>query len=384
MNTRDLFLSLLQSAIGERDVSVEAKESLNSGSIATLFKVSRAHDMAHLVAYAAEKAGVSLTGEVGELFEKEKKTAVLRYEMMKADMAEIFDCFDKESIEYIPLKGAVLRQYYPEPWMRTSCDIDILVREEDLERSTRALVEKCGYVTDNKKTYHDVSLFSPFGMHIELHHNIKEDTDKYDRVLTRVWEYSKKENEKSYMLLQSPEFLMVHLMCHMAYHFVGGGCGVRSVLDIWLLGKSISFDKELLDSLLKEAGLTKFYCSIKSLAEYWFGSLTEVDKTVLEIERFILLGGVYGTKKQGAAAKQVKKGGKLKYFWSRIFMPYRSLVILYPVIKKHKILTPFCQIHRWFSVIFKGKRIAKEIKNVSGVTQEQADRTERLLNDLEI
>ena len=25
------------------------------------------------------------------------------------------------------LKGAVLRQYYPEPWLRTSGDIDILV-----------------------------------------------------------------------------------------------------------------------------------------------------------------------------------------------------------------------------------------------------------------
>ncbi|MBO4954226.1 MAG: nucleotidyltransferase family protein, partial [Clostridia bacterium] len=36
-------------------------------------------------------------------------------------------------IDFMPLKGAVIRQYYPEPWMRTSCDIDIHVKKDRLE-----------------------------------------------------------------------------------------------------------------------------------------------------------------------------------------------------------------------------------------------------------
>ena len=383
MNTRDLFLSLLRCAMGDGEALSKAKESLDSGSIATLFKVAKAHDMAHLVQHGLEMCGAQAEGEIGELFKKEKESAILRYGMIKADLAEICHCFDRESIDYVPLKGAVLRHLYPEPWMRTSCDIDVLVKESDLERAADALVKSCAYTTDYKKNYHDMSLFSPFGMHLELHHNIKEDTEKYDKILTRVWEFSKKEENSTSKHLQIPEYLMLHLICHMAYHFVGGGCGVRSVLDVWLLKRNTEFDEQLLYALLDEAGLTKFYEAIARLAEHWFG-FGETNSLLFEMEKYILLGGVYGTKRQGAAAKQVKKGGRFKYFWSRVFMPYRDLVILYPVLKKHKILTPVCQIRRWLGAIFKSKRLAHEIKNVTSVTPEVAEQTKWLLTQLEI
>ena len=82
------------------------------------------------------------------------------------------------------------------------------------------------------------------------------------------------------------------------------------------------------------------------------------------------------------AAKQVKKGGKVKYFWSRVFLPYESLAILYPIIRKHKVLTPFCQIARWFGAMFKSKRIANEIKAVAVTNDEQITKTKELLKGL--
>ena len=100
------------------------------------------------------------------------------------------------------------------------------------------------------------------------------------------------------------------------------------------------------------------------------------------MEKFILLGGVYGTAQQSAVTGQIKKGGKVKYFWSRIFMPYEGLAILYPVIKKHKILIPFCQVARWFGALFKRKRISREVKRVAGTDREQIEKTKKLLNDL--
>ncbi|MBO5262509.1 MAG: nucleotidyltransferase family protein [Clostridia bacterium] len=382
MNTKDLLLSLVRSAVMKEAVSDEAKESLKSGSVATLFKVAKAHDMAHLVAHMLSEGDVP--SDLWLSFQKEKEKAIARYEMMKADMEGIFSCFEEERIDYIPLKGAVVRQLYIEPWMRTSCDIDILVCEQDLERAVSALVNSCSYKTDGKKAFHDISLFSPFGMHLELHHNIKEDNDRYDKLLTRVWEFSKKESENGHKYLQSNEFLMFHLIAHAAYHFVGGGCGLRTVLDVWLLHKKLEIDEEKLNELLEETGLTKFYSAMVRLGEHWFGHETSKDKDILEMEMYILLGGVYGTKKQGAGAKQVKKGGKFKYFWSRIFMPYKNLVILYPIIKKHRILTPFCQIARWFSVIFKGKRIAREIKTVASTGTEETNQIRELLESLNL
>ena len=384
MNTRDLLLTLLRYAIVGTEISDDAIKALESGNVATLFKVAKAHDMAHLVSYAIEKCGASLSEEDSALFSKEMESAILRYEMIRADLDDICACFDSEEIDYIPLKGAVLRELYPQAWMRTSCDIDVLVRESEIDRAALALVNRLGYKTDFKKTYHDISLFSPFGMHLELHYNIKENTEGYDKLLTRAWDFSQRSTENKRRYLQSKEFLMLHLMCHMSYHFVGGGCGLRSVLDAWLLEKNTELDMALLESFLSEAGLLKFYQSIIRLGEYWFGAKDVSDELLSDMELYILLGGVYGTKKQGTVSKQIKKGGKLRYLLSRIFVPYKELSVLYPVIKKHKILTPFYQVIRWFGVIFKAKRIRTELCYVAESDSNSVERAKRLLNELEL
>ena len=381
MNVRDLLIALVGCAVkDEASDTCRFEKSLHREKAAALFKVSKKHDVAHLVAHALAEIGIELDGEVWNLFQKEKEQAQLRYEMIRGDISEICACFDGAGIDYIPLKGAVVREHYPEPWMRTSCDIDILVREDDLDTAIDSLVEKCGYKTDRKKTYHDVSLYSPFGMHLELHYNIKVNEPKYDKLLTRVWEFSKKGDGNCYLQLR--EFLMLHLISHGAYHFSHGGCGVKTVLDLWLLNKQVDFDKTVLMELLTQTELVKFYQALSTLGEYWFGGEVRADQTVLEMEKYILLGGVYGTAQQSAVTGQIKKGGKFKYFWSRIFMPYESLVILYPIIKKHKILTPFCQIARWFGALFKRKRISREVKRVAGTEREQIEKTKKLLNDL--
>ena len=385
MNVRDLLITLLKGAIKGEMLDTELiTQSLSESKLATLFKVSKKHDVAHLIAYVLEKSEISLNEDAWKLFLQEKEQARLRYEMIQADINEICSCFDKEEILYIPLKGARIREYYPAPWMRTSCDIDILVREEELDRAVNSLVSDCSYTTDYKKTYHDVSLYSPFGMHLELHYNIKETVEKYDELLTQVWAFSKKSRENGHKYLQTNEFLIFHLVAHMAYHFVNGGCGLRSVLDLWLIKQKLEIDNDILSGFFEKAGLTKFYEVICNLSEYWFGEITSVDDITKETEIYILLGGVYGTDKQNATSKQIKKGGKVKYFWTRIFMPYEGLAILYPIIKKHKVLTPFFQIVRWFSIMFKGKRIKNEIKNVTSVSQEQLEKTRALLNGLEL
>ena len=312
----------------------------------------------------------------------EKAQAILRYEMIKADIEEICACFEQNEIDYILLKGAVIRDYYPEPWMRTSCDIDILVKEDYLDKAVKALVDEHQYKTDGKKTYHDISLFSPFGMHLELHHNIKEGQPKYDVLLSQVWDYANSVEGQKYRYAQSNEFLMFHLMAHMAYHFINGGCGLRSVIDLWILEQHLSIDRESLEKILKQAELYEFYRVVNSLAYYWMDQDETEEQIVLAVEKYVLLGGAYGTRSQNAAVGRVKKGGRLKYFWSRIFMPYESLAILYPVIKRHRILTPFCQIARWFGAVFKSKRIKKEIITVNATTDEQVENIKRLLDGL--
>ena len=46
---------------------------------------------------------------------------------------------DGANIPYVLLKGAVIQHLYPEAWMRTSSDIDVLVHEEDLDAAVKAI-----------------------------------------------------------------------------------------------------------------------------------------------------------------------------------------------------------------------------------------------------
>ncbi len=380
MSVRDLLIALVRYAIKGEALDKSAVEAaLNSEKLATLYKVAKGHDVAHLVAYALMKNAIVFDGTVWQLFLKELEQAKLRYEMIQADTMEIYSCLEKEGIEYIPLKGAVIRSCYPEPWMRTSCDIDILVKKENLDRAIDALVRNCHYTTDRKITYHDVSLYSPFGMHLELHFNINENISKYDVVLEQVWEYSCASNESAFKYLQNVEFLTFHMTAHSAYHFVSGGCGLRSVLDLWLLKQRLG---KGLDELLEKAELSRFYSGISQLGEYWFGEKRLPSNMIEEIEKYVLLGGAYGTRGQGIASGKAKRGSRFKYYLSRIFLPYSNMAVLHPVLKEHKILLPLCHIARWTCGIFKRKKIKNELEIISSISEDTEERITALMKDL--
>lgn len=153
--------------------------------------------------------------------------------------------------------------------MWTSCDIDILVHETDLEKAVSALTSELQYTADDKKNYHDISLHSPNGIHLELHFNIQENIETLNRVLSRVWQYAKPVDKTAYRHEMTNEFLLFHIIAHLSYHFVTGGCGVRPVIDLWLLLNALHFDQCELDALLSDANLTQFFESVKSLASVW-------------------------------------------------------------------------------------------------------------------
>ena len=97
-----------------------------------LYRLSKKHDMAHIVGAALERRGLLGDDEVSAAFRKQQMLAVYRYETINYELEEIRELFEGEGIAFMPLKGSVIRKYYPQPWMRTSCDIDILVKEEEL------------------------------------------------------------------------------------------------------------------------------------------------------------------------------------------------------------------------------------------------------------
>ncbi|MBE6684100.1 MAG: hypothetical protein E7592_00415 [Ruminococcaceae bacterium] len=381
----DLMMSCLSSILFDERAAERLDESYTKEELVAVYKLSKQHDVSHLVGIALSKAGLLVnTPELAARFEKEQYMAVSRYENFKYETDRIQGTFDKEKIPYVLLKGATIRDLYPQAWMRTSCDVDILVKEEDVDRAVSSLTKDLGYTTEGKKNFHDIDLFSGGGVHLELHFSIKEQVDSLDAVLDRVWDNLKKADDTSEMLVMSGEFLMYHIIAHTAYHFMGGGCGVRSLVDLYLLKNKLEYNEEQLRELCRESGIEKFYLSLCKLCECWFEGSEHIVLTD-EMQKFILQGGAYGTKEAHIAARQESRGGKRGYAMSRIFAPYDVLKQRYPKMRG-RAMTPIYQVRRWVDVARDGgvKRSVRELETINSLDIESVKTVQTLMKQLEL
>ncbi len=359
-----LMIDLIVSEIEPRD-NFTFPEKLDDKALNMLYSLSCNHDMCHLVASALEKRNlINSKSELGRKFEKEKLKSVYRNMLSNNGLEESCSVLEDAEIDYLPLKGAVIRSLYPEEWMRISRDTDILIHRNDLDRAVEIFKNK-GY-DDRGRDFHDHHLVSPQKCHLELHFSIEEKQEKADAVLNKVWENSYL--KESFRWAMSNEFFMFYAIAHAAFHFVAGGCGIRSLIDLHLMEKKLCFDQSKLEQFLTDAELNDFYRGIQALNRVWFEGEKHSPVTA-KTEKYIITGGAFGTKSNISVAGQIKQGGKVKYFVSRIFMPKRELQIKYPKLKKYPILLPYYEVCRWFGLL--SKNGLSNAKGELGSSQEE-------------
>lgn len=380
MTPEKILLSLLQATVCGEEVSNAVKDACTPQTLERVCVLAKMHDLAHIPGQALAQLGLPECEPLKEL-RRTTFMAVQRYVQLDYELKRICDTLERAQIPFIPLKGAQVRKFYPEPWMRTSCDIDILVHEKDLDRAVNALINDLSYTTDHKKKFHDMWLFSPSGIHLELHFSILETMENIDRLLSRVWEFAIPVTEYRYAL--DNNFLAFHLMAHMSYHFTGGGSGIRSLLDIYLLRRKNTYDETVLRGYLAQCGIERFYDAVLDLIAAWFEGETPTALTK-KMGHFLLMGGTYGTKKQRIIIKQQRKGGKVKYLLNRLFMPCKELKYRYRVLEKWPILYPFMLVCRWIELLFGGRLNTtwKEAKIAFNASKNQSEDLDDFLRQL--
>ena len=379
-----VFFALIRFEINGDELCDEIKNLITPDILPALFKLSKRHDLAHLVGDALDKNGLLPDGtEAKKRFLQERNMAVYRIEQLRYEYEQTFAILEELQVDYLPLKGTVLRKLYPEDWMRTSADVDVLVHKVDLGKIIAALQEKLEYVQESIGAY-DAVVISPTGFHLELHFDLitKYDNETANDLLANVWDYTDRVGNSYQRIMRDDYFYYYHL-AHMARHFIDGGCGVRPYVDLWLLNKKISFDKENRNALLEKGGLLKFAQASEFLSRVWLEEEPHVQESRW-LEDYLLNGGVYGNKENKVVIQQGQTGSRFKYIMSRIFMPLEEMQYRYEVLKKHKWLYPFMVVRRCFEVLFKGdsKRIKKELKTSDDISSEKQKESMKLIEYL--
>ncbi len=347
--TIQTLFALLRSALCGTTLTENERNNCSPEIIKDLLKISIRHDVLHLLALGLEKN--ALVSNDNTEIQKCILKAAYRHKRLSLEYESLCNALEAAKIPFIPLKGAVISKYYPEAWMRTSCDIDVLVHREDLEPAVAFLTEKLHYVED-ERTPHDISLFSPTKVNVEIHFDLIEEGRAKNSidVLQSVWENVTLSENSEYCYEMSDAFFYFYHIAHMAKHFENGGCGIRPFIDLWILDNLTDINKAERFSLLSKGGLTKFADVTHTLSQVWFND-KQPDELSLKTQHFLLSGGIYGSANNRVSIQQTQKGGKFKYILSRIFIPFAKLKRYYPILDKHPWLTPFMQIRRWFMLL---------------------------------
>ncbi len=381
-NTNRILFALLRCALSGNMLTEQARGACTDDEISILMRIARKHDIAHLVAHGLDRNG--LLTDSNKEFGKEIIAAMYRSQRLSFDFQNICTALEAAQVPFIPLKGAVLRQLYPEAWMRTSVDVDILIHEADLDRAAAALLETC-CCTCEKKGSHDVLLWTKSRLCLELHYSLLEtgNQSSYAPLLAEVWSYAVPRPGYVYWQEMDDAMFYFYHLAHMAKHFEGGGCGIRPFIDLWILDQQPEVHAGKQNELLQSGGLLQFAEAARKLSRVW---LAGEDHTALtaQMEQFIIRGGMFGSMENSVVLQQQRKGSKVKYLLSRIFLPYDTLKFQFPCLQKHKWLTPLFQIVRWFRLLLpgRGKKALRELTRSSQITEAQAQNMQQFLENL--
>lgn len=297
-------------------------------------------------------------------------------ETQMAEVQTLCEAFAEAGVDHAPLKGVLIKQYYPMESMRSMSDIDILVRTEQYAK-IEPIMKRLGY-TFEVESDHEYN-WRKGHVHAELHKClIPSYNEDYYSYYNDGWDFFHPTKDHRYEM--QDEDLFIYLFTHYTKHFRDGGIGVKHLTDLWVFRRAKpNMDESYLIKELKKLHLDEFYANVTATAEYWFedGELTD---TVERMTHHIITCGAFGRQALQQKAEALRnapakgKHSKLRWVLRKIFLPYKNMCQKYPFLRRLPFLLPIMWIARWFTaVFFKPKSLKKDIKNATEMSQDSID-----------
>ena len=290
------------------------------------------------------------------------------------EVNRVSEAFEAEDIDFLPLKGMVLKSMYEKPEMRAMGDCDILIKIEQYER-IKIVLEKLGYGFCYESDHELV--WSIDGLCLELHKSIVPTYDEdFYSFFGDGWDVAIKEQNSSKHHMSDEDFY-IYMFVHFAKHFRNTGIGIKHLVDFWVFAKEVpTIDWEYIEQQLEKFGLAEFFENVKRTVSVWFDGAEANSKTDI-ITETIFSGGAFGDFETGKVSRvlcDVERGSSLlgtkaRTFLKLVFLPYKHMCEKYAILKKIPILLPFTWVIRIFSVIvFKRKKVVSYKKKQSNIT----------------
>lgn len=357
---------MLSCSLFEKEPEIDR---INNMDLSRIFELASYHSLTAMVAFSLERVIVLPYG-----FDQSKKKAIRKLVLYDIERDKIFSRMDQMGIWHMPLKGSILKDYYPEFGMREMVDNDILCDPKRMV-DIRSIMEELGFTCEEFDIrVDDTYVKKPISFEIHRYlfdeKELKKYYDYYKDIKTKL--KIVKEGCLEYRFTQ--EDFYIYMIAHMYKHFTHFGTGLRSLLDtfIFLDKQKNQLDWDYVFKELETLGLIEFEQMNRDLANRVFSDspLSETDMKDLQ---YYLKSGAFGTMENLvdnninlSLSKDDSVKAKMNYLAHRIFVSGDELKNNYSFFYKNKWLLPLFYFFRLIKAIFiQPKRAMNEYKKVA-------------------
>lgn len=318
------------------------KDCILNGNIneEKLYSLAKINNLSNFLENWAQKSCKS--EKIRNEIEKDYNTQIVKDTNQNIEIEKILNTLEENKIKTLVVKGVLMKDIYPQNYMRQMCDIDILVESNNFKKATRIL-KNLGF----KKFYdfekHLIFTKSPFIV-VELHRRLvlKKDVIGYE-YFNNVWPLCR--NYKSYQNIYQLDIHNAYVFCiiHLLIHFKFTGITVKDVLDVYLYNETYKdvLNDAILNRIFQELEILDFAKNMKHIAYKWFE--TEKINDFDEVEAFILKGRNLNNRVNYSIEKN---DGKLNFFIQLLFPKMEIMREKFPVLKRFPLLLPAMWITR--------------------------------------
>lgn len=350
-------------------------------------QVAIKHRIIALIYYGALNCGIGKDcGEMQILFRYVVSIMGINAQQ-NYEINRVCSAFDENRIDYLPMKGVVMKQLYPKSEMRVMGDADILIKLEQYDQ-IQSIMNELGF-TFRYESDHEL-VWKRNKLELELHKRVMTTYNKdFYQYFGTGWQFAKKVSEDGTRFETADEDFYIYMFVHFTKHYRVSGIGIKHLVDIWVYRKAKpDMDAQYIAAELKKLRLDAFHDNILQTVEVWFGDGQPNERTEY-ITDVIFTSGEYGLAETAQAARILRESkntgsvqkAKTRDFWKRVFLPYIGMCRKYPILKKAPILLPIFWVVRGLGVLlFKRAHLREFLNGSDMVSDERVTSHQKALN----
>ena len=376
-------ISLIKSALTNEKVNIS--DDLDWQKV---LRLSESHRIGIILYYGIVNLQIDLPKDVSDILQRDTIRSFFISKNQVSAISQLLTEFENSGIDYMPVKGSVLKMLYPKPELRPMSDADILIRVEQYDK-IKPVLEKLGYEF-GAESLCEIIWKKKGKLYLELHKTlVPENVEDYYVHFGTGWENAVKSKGYNHKYELSPEDHYLFVFTHFARHYRAAGIGIKHFVDIWMYNKIYNnMDYDYINAKLEEIGLKEFHKNILETLGVWFENKENTEMSDF-ITSIIFSSGAFGLQSKAILSEAVKRKGEneninsakhSKLLWL-IFLPYKLMCLKYPILKKAPILLPlFWVIRAVKALLLKMNNVKRCWNSIQSLDDKEVDEYKRALN----